>query len=84
LSFSKNRTLYQPNLIEIKFSVKEFTIDKKYAEELRQKRWVFMEKTNTQKSVFVTMLTTFGVKMNEHYLGAVQNQILMSAFFEPI
>ena len=50
------------NLIEIKFSVKEFTIDKKYAEELQQKRWVFMDITKTKKSVFTTMLTTFGVK----------------------
>jgi hypothetical protein len=72
------------NLIEIKFSVKEFTIDKKYAEVLRNKRWVFMEKTKTTKSVFVTMLTTFGVKNNEHYLGVVQNQILSSALFEPL
>jgi uncharacterized protein len=70
------------NLIEIKFSVKEFTIEKKYAEELRNKRWVFMDRTQTKKSVFLTMLTTFGVKTNEHYLGVVQNQIRMDALFE--
>ncbi len=72
------------NLIEIKFSQKKFTIDKKYAEELRNKRWVFMDKTNTKKSVFLTMLSTFGVTNNEHYLGTVQNQIQMSALFEPL
>jgi uncharacterized protein len=72
------------NLIEIKFSVKGFTIDKKYAEELRHKRWIFMEKTQTKKSVFLTMMTTFGVKTNEHYLSAVQNQIMMPALFEPL
>jgi uncharacterized protein len=72
------------NLVEIKFSIKDFTIDKKYADELRQKRWVFMEKTQTKKSVFTTMLTTFGVKTNEHYLGTVQNQIQMGALFEPL
>jgi uncharacterized protein len=72
------------NLIEIKFSGNNFTIDKKYAEELRNKRWVFMERTQTKKSVFLTMLTTFGVKTNEHYLGVVQNQINMSALFEPL
>jgi hypothetical protein len=71
-------------LIEIKFSVKGFTIDKKYAEELRHKRWIFMEKTQTKKSVFLTMMTTFGVNTNEHYLSAVQNQILMPALFEPL
>lgn len=72
------------NLIEIKFSVKEFTIDKKYADELQQKRWVFMDITKTKKSVFTTMLTTFGIKTNEHYLGQVQNQIKMGALFEPL
>ena len=70
------------NLIEIKFTVNDFTIDKKYADELRNKRWVFMEKTQTKKSVFLTMLTTFGVKTNEYYLGVVQNQIRMDALFE--
>ncbi len=72
------------NLIEIKFSVRDFTIDKKYAEILRNKRWVFMEKTQTKKSVFLTMLTTFGVKTNEHYLGVVQNQVQLPALFEPL
>jgi hypothetical protein len=72
------------NLIEIKFSMKEFVIDKKYAEELKQKRWTFLENTKTKKSVFLTMLTTFGVKENEHYVGKVQNQINMDALFEPL
>ncbi len=72
------------NLIEIKFSIKEFVIDKKYAEELKQKRWTFLENTKTKKSVFVTMLTTFGVKENEYYVGKVQNQINMDALFEPL
>jgi hypothetical protein len=64
--------------------MKEFVIDKKYAEELKQKRWTFLENTKTKKSVFLTMLTTFGVKENEHYVGKVQNQINMDALFEPL
>ena len=72
------------NLIEIKYSSKDFTIDKKYAEELRNKRWIFQERTKTKKSVFLTMLTTYGVKINEHYLGVVQNQVTMAALFESL
>jgi uncharacterized protein len=71
-------------LIEIKFSAKVFTIDKKYAEVLQQKRWVFMDSTKTKKSVFMTMLTTFGVQTNEHYMAQVQNQIQMGALFESL
>jgi hypothetical protein len=72
------------NLIEIKFSAKAFTIDKKYAEVLQQKRWVFMDSTKTKKSVFMTMLTTFGVQTNEHFTAQVQNQIKMGALFESL
>jgi uncharacterized protein len=71
-------------LIEIKFSAKVFTIDKKYAEVLQQKRWVFMDSTKTKKSVFMTMLTTFGVQTNEHYMAQVQNQIQMGALFKSL
>jgi uncharacterized protein len=70
------------NLCEMKFSLTEFTIDKKYAEQLNLKRRIFLEKTGTKKSVFITMLTTFGVKNNEHYLNTTQNQLKMDVLFE--
>ncbi|MCB9282953.1 MAG: ATP-binding protein [Lewinellaceae bacterium] len=70
------------NLVEIKFSAQPFVIDKKYAADLQTKRQVFLEKSGTRKSAFVTMLTTFGVKNNEHYPGTVQNQLKMDALFE--
>lgn len=43
-----------------------------------------MEKTGTKKNIFYTMLTTFGVKVNEHYLEFIQNQVVMNALFEAI
>lgn len=70
------------NLCEMKFSLTEFTIDKKYAETLNHRRRIFLEKTGTRKSVFNTMLTTFGVKKNDYYLHAIQNQLLMDVLFE--
>jgi hypothetical protein len=30
------------------------------------------------------MLSTFGVKTNEHYLGLIQNQLQMPALFEQV
>ncbi len=72
------------NLCEMKFSLTEFTIDKKYADELNLKRRIFLAKTGTKKTAFITMLTTFGVKENGHYLSTVQNQLIMDVLFEKL
>jgi hypothetical protein len=54
------------NICEMKFYNSEFLIDAKYANELRNKVEVFRNQTNTRKNIFLTMLTTFGTKENEH------------------
>jgi uncharacterized protein len=69
------------NLFEIKFYKEVFTIEKKYAEQLDNAREIFREKTGTKKTLFLTLLTTFGAKTNEHYLGLIQNQLSMNALF---
>lgn len=71
------------NLCEMKFSINPFVIDKKYAEELRNKIGTFKSETKTRKSVFLTMITTYGVAPNSNSLGLVQNDINMEALFEP-
>jgi uncharacterized protein len=72
------------NLCEIKFSNKAFVLTKEYADNLTQKRWIFEEKTGTKKTIFVTLLTTFGATMNEHYVNNVQSQLKMDVLFEPM
>jgi hypothetical protein len=72
------------NLCEVKFSNKPFVVTKDYAENLTQKRWVFEEKTGTKKTIFVTLLTTFGATMNEYYVNHVQGQLKMDVLFEPL
>jgi hypothetical protein len=72
------------NLFEIKFYNGVFTVDKQYAANLMTKRQVFLEKTGSKKTIFVTLLTTFGAKTNEHYLQTIQNQLNMSVLFEPV
>lgn len=69
------------NLCEMKFSTGKFSIDKKYAENLRQKVSLFREYSGTRKSVFLTAITTFGVQENIHKIGLVQNEVTMEAFF---
>jgi len=70
------------NLCEIKFTQKQFTISKSYAEQLRTKIAVFNEVSKTKKQIFLTMITTFGVFQNKHSLGLVDNQLTMDILFE--
>ena len=53
------------NVCEMKFSEGPFTIDSKYAAELRAKLEVFRKTTGTKKNLFLTMITTFGLTENE-------------------
>lgn len=69
------------NICEIKYAEKEFTIDKAYAAELENKRNAFKEATNTKKSLFLTMITTFGVQHNEYAARTVQATVTMDALF---
>jgi AAA+ ATPase superfamily predicted ATPase len=68
------------NLCEMKFSIGQFTIDKKYDAELRNKVAAFKAETQTKKSIFITMLTTFGLHANI-YSGNVQNDLKMDVLF---
>jgi uncharacterized protein len=70
------------NLCEAKFSINLFTIDKKYAEELRTKIGVFKDVTQTQKSVFLTLITTMGLTPNDYAQSLVQNSITMDVLFQ--
>lgn len=69
------------NLCEMKFSINPFIIDKKYDSELRNKIAAFKKETGTRKSVFMTMVTTFGLQQNNYAAALIQNDITMEAFF---
>jgi uncharacterized protein len=70
------------NLCEMKFAAAEFTIDKKYAGELDKKVQVFREQTKTRKSIFLTMITTYGTRKNDHYTGRVLGEVTMDDLFK--
>jgi uncharacterized protein len=69
------------NILEIKFHNQEYEISESYGQQLLDKSVIFQEQTGTNKTVFITMLTVFGVKKNEHYLSAVTNQLLLDDLF---
>jgi uncharacterized protein len=69
------------NLCEMKFSLQPFTIDKAYADTLRQKIGLFKAITGTNKAVFLTLITTFGATNNEYAADLVQNDLTMEVLF---
>jgi len=69
------------NLFEMKFSINEYAIDKNYDRNLRNKLANFRQITGTKKALFLTFLTTYGIKHNK-YSGLVRNNLDMDIFFE--
>lgn len=65
----------------MKFSINPFTIDKKYQIELQDKIDTFRTATRTNKSIFLTMITTFGIVRNIHSNSIVQNSLTMDDLF---
>jgi uncharacterized protein len=56
--------------------------NKPYAENLRNKLSAFRTETDTNKTLFLTMITTFGLKNNEYSMQLVNNTVEMEALFE--
>ena len=69
------------NICEVKFTLGKFTIDKSYAEKLRNKISIFKAASKTRKSVFLTFVTTYGVEKNKHANALVQNEVVMDDLF---
>jgi hypothetical protein len=43
---------------------------------------IFRERTNTRKALFLTMVTTNGIKNSDNYTGLIQKEITMEALFK--
>jgi uncharacterized protein len=69
------------NICEMKFATEQFVLTKKYVEELVQKQAVFAQKTKSKKTLFLTMITTYGVARNDYYKAHVQQEVKMDALF---
>ena len=70
------------NICEIKFSTKIYSITKSYADNLQNKIMAFRTETDTNKTIFLTMITTFGLAQNEYSQRLVNDTIDMKALFE--
>lgn len=72
------------NVCEIKFSQQPFTITKKYADELNNKLQTFRQSFNTRKTLFLTMITTFGLVENEYSTSLVHQDLSMDVLFQEV
>ncbi|MBN1980630.1 MAG: hypothetical protein JW795_03810, partial [Chitinivibrionales bacterium] len=64
-------------LCEIKHHDGEIVIDKKTAEALQRKVLLFKEQTGTSKTVFLSMITVYGIRRNDYVIGLIDNQITL-------
>jgi uncharacterized protein len=70
------------NICEMKFYSGQFTIDKSYAGELRNKINGFKEHTGTNKKILLTFISSFGLKKNSHSTGLADNDFTMDILFK--
>ncbi len=70
------------NLCEAKFTKENFAITKSYAAQLRMKKSVFTQATQTKKTIFTTLLSTFPSIQNQYYLAEVDNEVTMDKLFK--
>jgi uncharacterized protein len=70
------------NICEMKFSVEKFNITKPYSENLSNKLSAFRSETGTNKTLFLTMITTFGLKPNQYVQQLVNDSLDMNALFQ--
>ena len=68
------------NLIEAQFSIDAYTITKAYSDNLRKKVAELIDETKTKKSVWLVMVSVFGLD-NSPYNNLIQKNLSMDIFF---
>jgi AAA+ ATPase superfamily predicted ATPase len=71
-------------LCEIKCSDKQFAIDKSYSQDLLKKMEIFRKQTRTKKQLFLSMITTMGLKPTMYSEELVANQATLEDLFKEI
>jgi uncharacterized protein len=70
------------NLFEMKFYHEPWLLSKSDAAELRERVSLFKNLSKTNKQVFLTAVTPFGLRKNEHSIGLVDSEVTMEDLFE--
>lgn len=70
------------HVCEAKFTRENFALNNDYAAQLRLRKSIFKQATQTKKAVFTTLLTTYPALKNKYYLEEIDNEITMDKLFE--
>ena len=68
------------NIFEMKYSIAEFEITKKYDTIIRQKISTFQKETKTKKTIHLVFISTYGLKINS-YSYIAQSNLTMNDLF---
>lgn len=68
------------DLCEMKYSDRPFELTKDYVEWLKERRDLFREQTGTNKTLHLTMVTTYGIT-NGKYASSIQGRVTMDDLF---
>ena len=69
------------NICEIKFSNSPYIITSEYARRIQLKLASFKHSTRTRKTLFPTMITTYGLVINKHSEELIQQTVEMNDLF---
>lgn len=69
------------NLFEMKFYHESWLLSKADAAGFRDRVALFKRLSKTNKQVFLTVVTPFGIRKNEHSLGIVDSEVTMDDLF---
>ena len=69
------------NLCEMKFSESEFVIDKAYARVLERKRDAYRAVFGDRKAMFLTLISTYGIRANDQAQRLGIRSLTMDALF---
>ena len=69
------------NLCEIKYCADKYVITADYEERLRNRQSLLRKVTKTNKALYLTFITTYGVAYNLHS-GIVQSEVTMDDLFD--
>lgn len=69
------------NICEMKFSEGPYTITAKYAKELQHKVMAYRNSIKTNKTIFTTLVTTYGIKENEYSAQYVDSSVVLGELF---
>lgn len=69
------------HLFEIKHYRDTFSLSLTQANDIRRKRQVFQQATDTKKHIFITLITTFGIQPNQHSLELLDQTLQLDDLF---